>query len=417
MVPSSIRFLALLAGCVVVCPGLSLAAQTPAADPAVHPITLPSADSATPPPAHKVRRRHAAAQPVAPAAAPENIAPDQVHPITSLPRPQGADVAADTDHYVSPSHHPAAVPAAYPAPSSPAPLTAMPVSEESSSSSAVGAPAPAEPEGVRTPSAPPMADPAPVPPVPLAMRASVGLPAAAQALPAGGGSVDHMRPFSAVGVQIKAGFAGPGFDIAVPLAQHWNARVGGSFFQYSGTYSIDGIDISGEVKFRSANFSLDYYPFRGSFRISPGVTFYNGNNIKASAQIPGGNTFTLNDVNYTSSPTDPVRGAASMTFGQRQAPSITAGWGNMIPRHGSRFSVPFEFGIQYISDPKINMTLAGTACSTQGTVSGCGQLQSDPIAQDNLAKELKKVNDQIHPLAYYPILSIGVSWSFAHRNR
>ena len=405
MILRSSRLLAVVAGSVLAVHAVPSAfAQTePAQDSTVHPITLPAPDAPRPA-AHRRARRKAAPA----AAATQVTTQDQVHPITSLPRPAAeADASAvpvaSQDHYVKPSHADAA-PAVQPAIVTSAPLTATPVSEETSSSSAVNSPAAPAPE----PAAPaqPASDPAPIP---LHMRNTM-----VQALPAGGSN--HIRPFSAVGVQLKIGFNGPGVDIAVPLAQHWNARVGGTFFQYSGTYTIDGVDISGEAKFRSGNFALDYFPFKGTFRISPGITFYNGNHVQANASIPGGNTFTLNDVNYTSAVNDPVRGTATLSFGNRRAPSITAGWGNMIPRHGSRFSVPFEFGIQYISDPKIDMVLAGTACSAQGTVSGCGQLQSDPIAQDNLAKELKKLNDQIHPLAYYPILSIGVSWSFASRN-
>ena len=400
------RSLALLASAMFAVPAFAQsAAPATTTDPSVHAITLPS-DAAAPQPV-----RHKRAQRKTRAVAPHPVSADDVHPITSLPRPQGAEATVlpvdSSAHYVKPTHE-AAAPVAQPAV-----LTAAPADEAVSSSSAAGAPP--VPEGVKTPPAPPMPDPTPANVGPEALHVRVPPATAVQALPAGG--VSHIRPFSAVGLQLKAGFGGAGADIAVPLAQHWNARVGGTFFQYSGTYTIDGINISGEVKFRSGNVSLDYYPFKGTFRVSPGVTFYNGNNIRASAQIPGGQTFTLNDVNYTSAVNDPVRGSAAMSFGTRQAPSVTMGWGNMIPRRGSRFSVPFEAGIQYIGDPKITMNLAGTACSAQGTVSGCGQLQSDPIAQDNLAKELKKVNDQIHPLAYYPILSIGVSWSLGAHNR
>lgn len=218
-----------------------------------------------------------------------------------------------------------------------------------------------------------------------------------------------MKPFRTFGVQIKGGFAGFGVDLATPLARRMNLRIGGSFFSYSGGYDIDGIHIDGEAKFRSGTLSVDIYPFNGSFRISPGVTFYNGNNLIASALVPGGQEFDLGDGSYISSPTDPVTGRMSMTFGSRTAPSITMGWGNMIPRSRKHLSFPFEIGFQYISDPMIAISLSGTACNNS---TGCGNIATDPTAQANLQQELNEINSDIRPLRFYPIISTGVSWKF-----
>ncbi len=223
-------------------------------------------------------------------------------------------------------------------------------------------------------------------------------------------SVSHqVRPFSALAIAVKLGVAGIGLDVATPLAQRFNLRVGGSFFQYTDNQSVDGTIINGDLKFRSVNASLDWYPFNNRFRISPGVTVYNGNNLNAAAMVPGGQTFQLNDDTYTSSPTDPIHGSASLAFGKRTAPSLTIGAGNMIPRHGDgHFSVPFEIGVQYIGDPLLNLALAGSACS-QGV---CQSTQGNPDFQSNLRAENDELNNDIRPLRFYPILSIGLGYRF-----
>ena len=112
-------------------------------------------------------------------------------------------------------------------------------------------------------------------------------------------------PFSAVAFSVKVGIAGVGFEVTTPLAQRFNVRGSASFFSYSPTENYQSIQINGDIKLRSVNTSLDWYPFNNRFRISPGVTLYNGNSITATAMVPGGQTFDLEDTTFTSSPTDP----------------------------------------------------------------------------------------------------------------
>jgi hypothetical protein len=228
------------------------------------------------------------------------------------------------------------------------------------------------------------------------------------------------RPFTAFALGVKGGFAGIGVEAAVPLWMHFNLRASASFFSYSGSYNADGITINGEAKFRSGTASIDYYPFaHHGFRISPGVTFYNGNNLNATAFVPPGNEFDLNDTNYYSAALpSPVSGSASLTFGKRVAPSLTIGVGNMIPRSGGRFSFPFEIGVQYIGvPPQMNIFLTGYACTTQPGSQNfdpftCGNVQTDSTTQANLQQEENDINSDIKFLRFYPIISQGFAVRF-----
>jgi hypothetical protein len=306
------------------------------------------------------------------------------HPITSLPRPPALHLASAPAS--STSITTLSQPVSAPLPSEPAPILQTPPSVEITLLPPTAA-RPAEPNLSNAP-----------------LRTSA-LPAV-QALTYRPRSI---RPFSALAIQFKGGFAGFGIDLATPLAQRVNLRIGGSAFQYSGSYNVDGITFDGEVKFRSGTLSLDWFPFNNGFRISPGVTLYNGNNLNAALSVPAGQSFDLGDDTYVAGPGG-VYGTGSLSFGKRTAPSLTVGFGNMIPRSGRHFSVPFEVGFQYIGDPLLNLNLAGTACDP----SGCGDLATDSTSQADLQQELSEINSDIRPLRFYPIISLGLAYRFGH---
>jgi len=217
-----------------------------------------------------------------------------------------------------------------------------------------------------------------------------------------------LRPFHSLAIQLKAGVAGFGGDFATPLGRKLNLRAGGSYFDYILNSIQNGLDIKGTVQLRTANMNLDWFPFGNAFRITPGVTVYNGNHANAAAMVEGGRNFTLNDTKYTSSTADPVKGTSVLNFGNKVAPSITMGFGNMIPRKGGHWSFPFELGFQYIGPPTVVLNLSGSACQ-QGM---CEPIQSDPQTQANVVGEQKMLTDDLSPARFYPITSIGVSYKF-----
>lgn len=250
-----------------------------------------------------------------------------------------------------------------------------------------------------------------------AAGAVVGPTLRAGGMGAGGGQEvlrTSVRPFSAVGLQVKVGLAGFGFDVATPLARKVNLRAGASFFSYSPHLTENGIDITGTVDFRSVTTNVDFYPFGGSFRISPGVNLHNGNHAAALAMVPGGETFSLNGVDYTSSASDPVHGTAEMTFGYKVAPLLTVGFGNMIPHGNRHWSVPFEIGVQYLGDgPYVALALSGTACQPGVPAAvGCQKIQNDKTTQDNVIAEQQDLSNKLSTLKFYPIVSIGYSYKF-----
>jgi hypothetical protein len=221
----------------------------------------------------------------------------------------------------------------------------------------------------------------------------------------------HTRPFSGLAMGAQVGILGIGFQVATPLASHFNLRGGASFFNYNDALSSDGINYNANLHFRSVETSVDWFPWARSFHISPGALLYNGNQVTANAAVPAGDTFTLNDTTYTSSATDPVRGTGSVKF-NKAAPKITVGWGNLLPRSGRHFSVPFEIGFAYVGQPKTVLNLAGNACYNYEGQNYCSDVATNSMIQTNLAAQQQKIANDISPARFFPILSTGFSYSF-----
>jgi hypothetical protein len=235
------------------------------------------------------------------------------------------------------------------------------------------------------------------------------------------------HPFSKVAFGTGLSPLGIQLALTTNINQHFNVRATGNLFNYSTNFTTSGIAANAKLNMKSGGSSLDIYPFHSGFRISPGVLFYNGNEITATASVPGGTSFTLNNQTYysananTTTGATPVNGNAVLSLHTtKPAFTITTGWGNTIPRNG-HWSFPFEVGVALTGAPTVNVNLGGWACYDQAQTL-CTDISSktDPIAlqiQSNLLAQVAKWTNDIEPLKTYPIASFGVAYSFGLRSR
>lgn len=204
---------------------------------------------------------------------------------------------------------------------------------------------------------------------------------------------------------------GFGGRIATSLTPWMNLRVGGSFFSFTTSRSVSGIPFDANVRFQSEEAQVDWYPFHGSFHLSPGVMFGSSNRIYGSALIPAGNSFTLNDVTYYSGATDPVHASGGAWF-SHTAPMFTLGWGNWV-RQESRghWIFPFEMGAVFGSDPNTALDFSGTVC-TDSALTFCRDIANDPSVQANVKVERDKLQKDAKWLRIYPVIAGGVVYRF-----
>jgi hypothetical protein len=213
---------------------------------------------------------------------------------------------------------------------------------------------------------------------------------------------------SHIGIGVKISTLGVGIESAIPLTDKLNVRGGFNMFRYSRGITNNGINYDGNLRFQSGQASLDWFPF-GGFHVSPGVLFYNGNSLTATAAVPGGQIFSLGGTSYESDPSAPVNGTGTLDF-VKVAPSIMVGVGNLIPRNGRHYSFLFEVGGAYQGSARVALNFTGNVCDTTGTI--CRSIASDSTVQANIQSQQTKIKNDINPYRFFPIVSFGVGFNF-----
>jgi len=222
-------------------------------------------------------------------------------------------------------------------------------------------------------------------------------------------SAQKSKSESHVGVGVEISSLGVGFEAAMPVLPRINIRGGGDFISYGHTFHQDGVTYTGSLRWRSGQASLDWFPF-GGFHLSPGLLFYNGDKITATALVPGGQNFTLNGTGYISSASNPINGTGSVGF-TKVDPKITFGFGNLVPRNGRHWSILSEFGIAYTGSPKALLAFQGIACDQQtGLI--CVNAATNTTFQSNVVAEQNKINKDMNFFKFYPIISLGFGVNF-----
>lgn len=229
------------------------------------------------------------------------------------------------------------------------------------------------------------------------------------------------KPFSRVALGVGLSPLGVGLQLTTNINNYLNLRGQGNIFNYSTNFTTNGFVSSASLNLDSFGAALDLYPFQKAllfkgFRVSPGLLLYNGNQLTASSNVPGGTSFTLNDQNYYSQNANPLTASGSLSLHTTQpAFTITTGFGNQIPRKGHHLSFPFEIGIAASGAPALNVNLAGSACYDQAQTQCAPVTGNNPLAtqvQSNLAAQVTKWNSDLNPLKVYPIISIGAAYAF-----
>jgi len=240
----------------------------------------------------------------------------------------------------------------------------------------------------------------------------------------GGGSV---APFTKVGFSGGISPLGIELQAATNISSHFNVRGTGNFFSYNENFTSNGITATGSLNLNSAGIAVDYYPFHNGFHVSPGVLLRNGNQVTANANVPAGSSFTLNGTTYYSANANATTGATPIVGSgvlalntTKPAFTATAGWGNIAHGNG-HWSVPVDVGAAFVGAPSVKVNLSGWACYDQAETE-CASIAdtTNPIGaqvQSNLTAQVAKWTNDLNPLKTYPIVSVGLAYSFRVSNR
>jgi hypothetical protein len=218
-------------------------------------------------------------------------------------------------------------------------------------------------------------------------------------------------PFSGLGVGVKVGVAGIGFDVATPLVPtRLNLRGGATFFSYNlNETTNDSLTVNGTLKLQNSGVMVDWFPFRGSFRLSGGATVYNNKGLTGSISVPGNTSFTLGNDKYYSSSTTPLVGTGVFKLGGDAGGRVSFGWGNLVPKKGHRFSFDTELGIEFVSKPTVALQFTGNVCSSTPCTAGTS-VSTFPGFTADVTTEQNKLQNDVNFLSFYPIVSVGVGY-------
>jgi hypothetical protein len=216
----------------------------------------------------------------------------------------------------------------------------------------------------------------------------------------------EIRPFRSIAIGVKADTLGAGFEIATPVAHNLNLRSSINIFAFDDPFNIDGVNYDARLHLKSSETTLDLFLGHG-LHISPGI-LYAKNTMSAPASVGPGQTFVLGSQTFLNSVDDPVSGSSSVVYPHTFSPMLLIGVGNIIPRSGRHFSVPFEIGAAYTGAPKINVGLSGTACTTEG----CVNFAQNSEAQTALKQEINILNEDLKRVPIFPIISLGFAYHF-----
>jgi hypothetical protein len=231
-------------------------------------------------------------------------------------------------------------------------------------------------------------------------------------------SPKSVKPLSRIALSGGVSAMGVNMQAATNLNRYLNVRGTGNYFNYTvNNISTNGFNVNAKLNFATAGASLDLYPFPNhGFRLSPGALFYNQNLVSANVSVANGTKLTLGNQTYYSLPSNPITGTGSVALNtQNPAFTITTGWGNMIPRNGGHWSFPFEIGVAVVDTPAIKLSITGTGCGDPTIPATCVNMATNATAQQNLAAQITKYQNDLEPLKVYPILSFGLAYNFRIR--
>jgi len=199
---------------------------------------------------------------------------------------------------------------------------------------------------------------------------------------------------SPIAIGAEAGTAGFGPDVIITVSKNFTVTGGYTWLNFNYDTSSSDADYTGKLKLSNVQAMVNWHPFAGTFHISAGA-FLSDNKVTVTGKPKGNATYEIGGTTYTAAQIGTLSGNAELVKGA--APYVGFGWAKTPVKGG--FGLFADIGVLFTS-------------SAKASLSATGPVTSDATFQSNLRTEEKKVNDDLKPLRYYPIIKIGVLYRF-----
>lgn len=184
---------------------------------------------------------------------------------------------------------------------------------------------------------------------------------------------------------------GGGLELAIPLAEKFDARVGFNQFKIGITQNSSGMDYKGDMNLSSIGVLGDWRPWSGVTHLTAGFIFNSNKFEMSAAPTPG--TYNIDGKTYTT--TGGEKTTTSVEF-NKVSPYLGFGWSGQPKNKG--FSFSSDIGILFQGSPKATVTATGNW-------SGANLSTLTTDAQNQLNADLKGFK-------MYPVVSLGIGYAF-----
>jgi len=191
-----------------------------------------------------------------------------------------------------------------------------------------------------------------------------------------------------MGAYVTGGTVGAGLGLSYRAAERCTLRGEWTHYSLTRTFSDNSIDYRAQVTLQSGAVYADYRPFAGGFRFTGGVSFL-GPKADAEGQAVGG-VFTINGHDYDATG-ESIKGTVKYPS---VMPYLGLGWGY---RPAGGLMVGLDLGA-FLGKPKASLTYS------QGIL--------DVASAADLAAEEQQFRDKVERVKVFPVLKLGVGYSF-----
>jgi|SRR6266581_924709 len=196
---------------------------------------------------------------------------------------------------------------------------------------------------------------------------------------------------------LRGGTLGAGAELSYALSQRAAVRLNADGYKLSQSSTEADIDYDMKLKLQTVSLLGDWFPFANNFRISAGAMF-NGNKFTLKGK-PTGGFFTVNGTQYNTAQIGSFD--ASVDF-RKAAPYFGIGYGRPI---NSGLSFIIDAGVMFQGSPRSKIDATCGPAAPQGSPA-CNQVQSDAKAEES------RLDDSLHEFKYYPVISVGLAYTF-----
>ena len=193
-----------------------------------------------------------------------------------------------------------------------------------------------------------------------------------------------------LGLTAKIGTLGYGGEATLGITEYLGLRLGVNTFSWELNSRSDERTIQLDLNWLTYAGLVDLHPFGGGFRVTGGA-MVNNNKFKLRADLA--KPVELNDQEFE---LKDLHG--EVTFADF-APYAGIGYGNAVGKDG-HWHFACDFGVMNHGEPKINAHAVAQDPALQGVLDAA------------LAQEVSDYQDDIRAYQWYPVISLGVSFTF-----